>query len=126
MPCGCTESLILGQSISWPIHIPDVNLATLEGQFKAHITDGEGNFVDQFSFELLDQILNKGKALMVLNTKPWLMDERALLAGQTVKFDVIYEIQPNASYPDGYVFPVVPCFYLEVKASPTLSTTAPL
>ena len=114
--CSCSDSLSIGETISWPIQLMDVDLNSLGGQFKAHLVDSFDQYVDSFSFQILNQITNRGKALMQLDTSPWLSDQRQNLAGTMLRFDLVYEMNT------GQITVIAPAIYLTVEKSPTLST----
>ena len=117
--CACSGVIVIGQKISWPIQLLGVDLNTLGGQFISHLVDTSGQYLGSFTFEVLDQSLNLGKAIMSMDTSNWLGDYRAELDGTVATFDILLETPAGAHYL------ISPPVFASLEKSPTLSTLTP-
>ena len=104
--------IALGEVIAFPIKFPDLNLLADNVSLQGKIVGPNDIFVANVQFQIMDQIINKGTALMRFDSRNW----SDSLMGNVLKFDVILTInntvQPVTSYTSGVM-------YLEVVDSPT-------
>lgn len=104
--------IALGEVIAFPIKFPDFNLLADNVSLQGKIVGPDDIFVANVQFLIMDQIINKGTALMRFDSRSW----SDSLMGNFLKFDVVLTInntvQPDTSYTSGVM-------YLEVMDSPT-------
>ena len=104
--------IALGEVIAFPIKFPDFNLLADNVSLQGKIVGPNDIFVADVQFLIMDQIINKGTALMRFDSSLWPEN----LLGLTLKFDVVLSIdnmlQPDTKYSSGVM-------YLEVMDSPT-------
>lgn len=104
----------VGEIISHPLRIRRYDLSDPNATLSGFIVDPDNVLVDSLSFDILDQEINPGVALMIIDARSW----DTSLSGLTLKFDVVLEIVNTVAPPTVYATPLM---YLEVVPSPTLS-----
>ena len=105
----------IGEVVAYPIRFVGMDLSYPNTQLIAHLVTGQNVLVQVLEFELLDQVLNIGIALLRFKADEW----SQTLVGQVLKLDVLLRVN-NSNTPDT-IFSTG-TMYVEVLESPTFQT----